>query len=529
MQPNTQQPAIVAPVSNQPNAQAHGPAYDYKGHGVEDGTRDPRSVNMPMMMTETGFSGDTIWRGIIQGAEYNQLLIGKAGIKVWDQMRKSDATVMGLLKIVKGPIIAADWAVREASDSPRDEEIAEFVRFNLFTILSWEDILREALTSLDFGFWIGEKVYAPTKWNGKTYICIQKIGTRKQNSVYSWSIPSAFAPDSKGVMQATGEAPGVTQLTTTGQLAYLPIDKLIIVTHDREANNYEGTSLLRPAYIHWSMKQKMYKIDLVAQEKHGVGVPVIEYDPNLQNDDLNKAIEAAQNIRASEKGYILKPKGTLLEMLDMKSHQLISSEAMIQHHNRQILMAGLAAFTEMGSHGGSGGAHASSNDQSRLFELSEEMEAKNLAKTFMNMFIRELVDLNYSGVTDYPTLDHGKIGEDDVGMLATGISSLVSSGALTMDPDLEDYIRDLVGATPLPDDYKADYNNRPLNVSPNNRSISDVDPKNPDGGARSAAVGNTPPAGGDKPAALKATEAEDLVATAKSQFDRIEAILASAE
>ena len=108
---------------------------------------------------EIGDSGTRILGGIVS-EDYNSKLQGLRGIEVYDEMRKSDASVKAAISATTLPIRAATWYVEPASDEPQDQEIAEFVEKALmeWQSLEWEDLLRQALLSLPFGFMVFESL-----------------------------------------------------------------------------------------------------------------------------------------------------------------------------------------------------------------------------------------------------------------------------------------------------------------------------------------------------------------------------------
>lgn len=115
----------------------------------------------------------------------------------------------------------------------------------------------------------------------------------------------------------------------------------------------------------------------------------------------------------------------------------------IAHHDRQIAKSILAQFLELGA--GEGGSYALSEDQSSLFLLSLTTIAESIREIVNKNLIKELVDLNFSLDENetYPQLKYGKIGTIKYKELADTLSTLISSGALSPDEDLEDHIRSL--------------------------------------------------------------------------------------
>src|SRR3712207_5205570 len=104
--------------------------------------------------------------------------------------------------------------------------------------------------------------------------------------------------------------------------------------------------------------------------------------------------------------------------MDTHANALKDPKEMIAHYDRQIVKAFLAQFLDLGAQ--AGGSYALSADQSKLFLLGLEYIAK-LIQEEMNKAIRELCDLNFSGLTDdeYPTLEYGAIGQVDFDKLSS--------------------------------------------------------------------------------------------------------------
>src|SRR4051794_24223661 len=188
---------------------------------------------------EIGDSGTRMLAGIIN-EEYNTKLLGIAGVEIYDEMRKSDATVKAAVLSTTLPIRAAEWYIEPASEDALDVEIADFATKAMFEWqdIEWADLLRQALLSLPFGHMVFEKVYGTREEGGKTYIVLNKLAPRMPRSIQKWAIGS-------------DNAPGITQTTSTGQTAEIPMAKLVVIVHEKEGDNWEGISILRAAYKHW--------------------------------------------------------------------------------------------------------------------------------------------------------------------------------------------------------------------------------------------------------------------------------------
>jgi hypothetical protein len=133
--------------------------------------------------------------------------------------------------------------------------------------VNWVDFMRQALTMLDFGHSVFEKVYEMTEYKGKPRIGLAKLAPRKQTTIYYWETPD--------------HQPGITQwlLTRTGAgetgAIGIPREKLMYFINEREGDNFNGTSLLRYCYKDWHMKSKLTLVNAVGLEKQAVGVPKV--------------------------------------------------------------------------------------------------------------------------------------------------------------------------------------------------------------------------------------------------------------
>lgn len=381
-----------------------------------------------LKQNEIGASGTDIVSGVISGEEYAPRLRGKSALVQYDKMRRNDATVNAALDALKLPIMSADFVIDPASDSGADREVAEFIETNIKHIIDWDKFLFEALTFLDFGFSLFEMVFEPREVNGKDRIALKKLAYRKQTSIERWETD-------------TGE-PGVTQVVT-GERYSIPEVRLVRFTNRQEGENYEGRSILRTAYKHWYIKDKLYRIDAVGHERQGLGVIEIITPKGATDADKKKVRKLVRQLRASDESYIEHPEGWVVQFMDMNATSMKDAEPSINHHDRQITKNVLAQFLEIGA-SGSSGTRSTSEDHSQLFELAQQIVANKIVYVLQNKVVRALVDLNYNNV-EYPTLRVGKIGDDNVPVVSDAVSKFVVAGALHPAPEDENTVRRMIG------------------------------------------------------------------------------------
>jgi hypothetical protein len=403
--------------------------------GVEISRPVAAAEAQPVRSFEIGDSGTHILNGLIS-EEYNQQLIGIKAFQKYEEMRKSDATARAAEQVVSLPIRSAQWYIKPASDEQQDKDIAEFVRQCLFEQidLSFDDLLRQALLSLPYGVMLFEKVFDVREIDGATRVVWSKLAPRLPRSITQWAIGN--------------DQPGVTQNRSDGKVVEIPMEKLVVFVHEKEGDNWNGTSIFRAAYKHWYMKNVFYKIDAIAFERQGLGVPDGQLPDNYTESDRRKMETILKNMRANAQAYVLRPQDYTVGFMDMKANTTRDPQNSIAHHDRQIMKAVLAQFMELGSAGATnsgGGSHALSQDHSDLFLQSIEAEAGSIAATFNKQAIKELVDLNFDGIAKYPELDFEGIISEDVEALAETYNSLINAGGMTPQDADEATFREKLG------------------------------------------------------------------------------------
>lgn len=384
---------------------------------------------------ELGDSGIRMLHGIIT-EEYNPQLQGIEGIKIFDEMRKSDGTVAAAIRAITLPIRRAEWFINPASDDPAHVEQANFAEHALFDWLdlTWDDILRQALNMVPLGVMVFEKVYGTKEHDGKTYVTLEKLAPRMPKSILMWELANGTF--------------GIQQIRQDGILAQIPGSKLLIFVNEREGDNWWGVSMLRAAYKHWYYKNNFYKIDALAYERQGMGIPVINMPQGYTEDDEKKATKAMQNLRANEAAYLVLPPDYKAEFMNMGAHTTRDPEKSIDHHNKEILQSVLAQFLELGQGSSNHGSRALSQDHSDLFLKALEATANTIIDEFNKNLLPELIDLNFDNVDLYPVLDYSGIMKADAQAIGTAYAQLVTAGGITPTTDDEQYLRTVLGLPP---------------------------------------------------------------------------------
>lgn len=419
---------------------------DTKMWQLSESEEAPKTTSKKYFQEEMGSTGTPIMYGYIS-EEINPKLRGVHWSKVYDEMRKTDAQVNASLLAMELPIRATKWYVEPAKNEngeteDTDKQIALFVEKSLFEYMdnTWDDLLREVLTMLPFGFSVFEKVFWMKRTDEGDKIILQKLAFRKQST-----INNRTQKDNTPWVTQMLQTPATSGVNKWSSQISIPAEKLVIFSHRREWDNYEWVAVLRSAYKHRFIKDKLYKYDAIRHERQGVGIPVIYMPDGATEWDKAYAEKIVKNIRATEQTGVVMPwsksKWWEFEYADLRAWQSTDFDKSIEHHNREIVKNILAQFLELGNT--ASGSRSLGESQTAYFLMSLEAVAKYICDIFNRHIIRQLTDLNFD-TRRYPLLRFESLNTTNKKDLVDMVSSLVSGGILSPDDTVQGYMRDLL-------------------------------------------------------------------------------------
>jgi len=378
---------------------------------------------------ELGGTGTLIFSGIIQDEYLTELATISKRATAYDKMRRSDSMTQAVLLVQELPILSASWFIQPFSADPFDMEVAKFIESCLFEemTITFNDFLKHALLMLQFGYSIFEKVFKMK--NGK--IVWKKFGPRHPSTVWSWDI------DQEGGLK------GFTQqvyIQDTYKEVKIPVNRLLVFTHNRIGSNFEGVSCLRPAYGHWWQKSKFYKIRAIGLERNAIGTPTITLPEGYTADDMKMAREIVRTWRVNDEAGLVLPPGFGWECMQ-GSINVEALERAILECDAKIAVSVLAPFLGLAER--ERGSYALAKAQSDIFLMSLNGIARNICDTFNKYAIKQLVDLNWrkDQIKGYPQLCCKQIGGIDRELLSNVLLRLGRAEFLRPDDPLEDYLR----------------------------------------------------------------------------------------
>lgn len=375
-------------------------------------------------------------------------------IEIYDQMRRTDAQVVSVLRAVQLPIRRTTWRL---DPNGADDAIVDFVAQNLdLPILgreggvnpragdrfSWAEHLQLALTCLPFGHSVFEQRYriAPDD-AGVLRAWVHKFGWRPPKTLARIDV----APDG-GLVAIEQDLPGVDKHR-------MEVSRLVVYVNEREGGNWLGQSLLRPAYKFWVLKDRLLKIQAETIHRNGMGVPVVkasklpdgldpdEYFKRL-SEEIARGLKIAQNFRSGRNAGASIGNDGDIKLLGVEG-TLPDAMAPIKYYDEQIGRAVLANFLNLGGDN-SKGSYALGETFADFFTLSLQTVALSIADTASKHIVQDLVDLNFGVGTRAPRVVFDEIGSQQR-ITAQALKELVDSGVITPDEKLERFARQTYG------------------------------------------------------------------------------------
>lgn len=381
----------------------------------------------------TGSSGIQNYAGYYQ-EDYLRTLQGKEKADLYDRMKRSDPNLKMLLSAVKNPIKAASWTIDPSDDSDEAKALAEQIEFILFKDMdkSWTMFVHEALSMIEQGYSLFEIV-------DKVVIDHPKYG--HYNGIESLAFRSQRTIERFNLDHASGKLRSVSQYAfgDLQRLVDIPAEFLLPFVMDKEGDNYEGISWLRPCVGPYKRKDAYLKSEAIGLDKYAIPTPILKIAPDKEESpELEVAKEVLRRYVGHEQQYISIPDGWSIDFLKTDFDPM-RIRAVIKEDNIEMINGFLANFLSLGQTGS--GSYALSYDLSDFFLSSIEHIANMICEEINRCLIPRLVKLNHGPQDAYPKLRASGITDKAGKELAEVIKLLTDSKAIVPDDALETDLR----------------------------------------------------------------------------------------
>ncbi|WP_203834013.1 phage portal protein family protein [Actinoplanes campanulatus] len=291
--------------------------------------------------------------------------------------------------------------------------------------VSWSEHLQAALRALTFGHAAFE-MQADVS-SGKALL--SGLWERPQ-----WTISHIHVDGKTGLLE------GITQDAATNLVSpQIKADRLVWYVADREGANWAGTSLLRPAYAAWLIKEEMRRVHAIANRRWGMGVPVMEALPgtNPTSGQMTEAMQLAAAARSGEQAGAATPPGFTLKIQGL-SGSVPDTLSFMRWLDQQMSRAALMGMLDLGET--PNGSRALGETFVDAFLLALEATAEAVADTATRQAAARIVDWNWGADEPVPRIVVSGVGSRRE-VTAEALQMLLASGGLASDPGLEAWIR----------------------------------------------------------------------------------------
>lgn len=396
-------------------------------------------------------------------------------IGIYMRMNNEDSRVASLLEAISLPIRSTAWRIKP-NGAP--DEVVEFVSRNLNVPIdgedavmdggrrrgrfSWDEHLSEVASPvLQYGHAVFEQTYRPRNQDpdGLGRFWLKKLSARPQWTIWRFFVNFDGGLDS--IEQFAPPFPGGNGVLTTAHTPgnTIPINRLVVYTRNKRPGWWQGSSILRSAYKHWLLKDKLLRIEAAAAERNGMGIPVGTASQANDQVEVNKMQAAAMSLRGGINSGLGLAAGQVMELLGV-SGNLPDLRAAINGHDQAIALSGLAHFLNLT---GKGGSYALASVLQDPFIQAVQAYSQSICNITNAHVVEDLVDINFGLDVNAPLLSFDPIGSQQ-DLTAAAVNMLFQSGIFDgMDPTVIRAVRQRFG---LPSEISTDPDPEPVEDTP---------------------------------------------------------------
>lgn len=220
----------------------------------------------------------------------------------------------------------------------------------------------------------------------------------------------------------------------------LPVNRIVVYSRGRRGSNWRGRALLRPAYQPWLLNQRAARIEMILAER--AGAPLTVYTAAENEKDLSAGKKIATEARVGQNAGAAVAYGATLKQQGIEG-TLPDIDKIKRYNDEAIARAVLAHVLTLGNETGSWALGDTLMD---VFRMGIASIGKDLARVASSHVARDIVRWNWPGERA-PRIVFDEIGARQ-DAIVHAIATLVQSGVLKPDEDLEQFIRTSLGLPP---------------------------------------------------------------------------------
>lgn len=354
-------------------------------------------------------------------------------LSIYWAMRTTDPTVRAGIEFLRLSVLSRLVGYR----NPQEPRIEEFVRQTLEGMEGkLHDVVYELLSALWAGFAVAEIVYRPQKGR----MAIKKVKVLNPVSIY----PSGIEIDEKGRIGRIVQKVGLEEIE-------LPLERTILWSFGGEFQNPWGSSLLRPAYQHWLIKQALIRLWNTHLERQAtplgiVNIPQAEMPAYCPiHGKQERAMEVMRHIMEDlrNRSSLILSGGAEVSFEKMPAQGELFESA-IRYHDVQILRALLIPSLLVSE--AEYGTRAQAVVHQTAFQMMIEGIIRELKAVLEEQLFRRLVELNFGEARSWGEVVFKSFADTDYATWADVLSKLTKAGWLSPKKEEEmNKVREIIG------------------------------------------------------------------------------------
>lgn len=300
---------------------------------------------------------------------------------IYDEMIDDDQ-IKSALSVKKDMVVNTGWEIDCEDEKVKDGVTKALQHINESSGLdtTFDDILRDMLSSYDYGFSLSEPVY------------MIKDGIYWYKSIKT-RVPHGF----RFILDDAGNVIHIIQETDKqGDKQFKP-NQFIHHVYNMKFGNPYGTSDLRSAYNNWIAKKFIVRMFAIYVERYASGTIVAKYPKNAGDDEINKVFEIAKSIQNTTSLAI--PDDYVMDVLEAKKDASDIYLKALDYYNMMIARSVLVPdLLGLGGSQTSGGSFALGEKQFEVFLGTIKKDRSSLEKKVTMKLIRPLVMANWGDI-----------------------------------------------------------------------------------------------------------------------------------
>lgn len=229
---------------------------------------------------------------------------------------------------------------------------------------------------------------------------------------------------------------GLTTGVGLGSSPPIPVDRLVWFAWEKEGPNWVGRSMFRDCYRNWLVKDRLIRVDAINHERAG-GIHIAKAPQGASPAEIQRLNEMAQSAIVAEGGGGAVPYGAEYDIKKVGGGTDVINS--IKYHDESMARLFLHMFIQLGQ----------TETGSRALGLSfieyAFIAQKAVAEWFVDItnehVLEDWVDWNYGTEEQVPLLTY-LIEEEDEHLAVEELVKLITAGAVTVDDELEDSLRE---------------------------------------------------------------------------------------